>query len=150
MFKGISNLNIDTKGRASMPQRYRNDFCIKNKCKLVITADKDKCLLIYTHNNWNIIEKKLSNLPSYNKEARFIQRLVIGHATESEIDSQGRFLIPNPLREYAGIQKKIILLGQGSKFELWSETIWNKKMKSWLASENIDEAKNNALTELKL
>ena len=150
MFKGISNLNIDTKGRASMPQRYRNDFCIKNKCKLVITADKDKCLLIYTQNNWNIIEKKLSNLPSYNKEARFIQRLVIGHATESEIDSQGRFLISNPLREYAGIQKKIILLGQGSKFELWSETIWNKKMKSWLASENIDEAKNNALTELKL
>ena len=150
MFKGISNLNIDTKGRASMPQRYRNDFCIKNKCKLVITADKDKCLLIYTQNNWNIIEKKLSNLPSYNNEARFIQRLVIGHATESEIDSQGRFLIPNPLREYAGIQKKIILLGQGSKFELWSETIWNKKMKSWLESENIDEAKNNALTELKL
>ena len=150
MFKGISNLNIDTKGRASMPQRYRNDFCIKNKCKLVITADKDKCLLIYTHNNWNIIEKKLSNLPSYNKEARFIQRLVIGHAIESEIDSQGRFLIPNPLREYAGIQKKIILLGQGSKFELWSETIWNKKMKSWLESENIDEANNNALTELKL
>ena len=150
MFKGISNLNIDTKGRASMPQRYRNDFCIKNKCKLVITADKDKCLLIYTHNNWNIIEKKLSNLPSYNREARFIQRLVIGHATESEIDSQGRLLIPNPLREYAGIQKKIILLGQGSKFELWSETIWNKKMKSWLESENIDEAKNNALTELKL
>ena len=150
MFKGISNLNIDTKGRASMPQRYRNNFCIKKKCKLVITADKDKCLLIYTQNNWNIIEKKLSNLPSYNKEARFIQRLVIGHATESEIDSQGRFLIPNPLREYAGIQKKIILLGQGSKFELWSETIWNKKMKSWLESENIDEAKNNALTELKL
>ena len=150
MFKGISNLNIDTKGRASMPQRYRNVFCIKKKCKLVITADKDKCLLIYTQNNWNIIEKKLSNLPSYNKEARFIQRLVIGHATESEIDSQGRFLIPNPLREYAGIQKKIILLGQGSKFELWSETIWNKKMKSWLESENIDEAKNNALTELKL
>ena len=150
MFKGISNLNIDTKGRASMPQRYRNDFCIKKKCKLVITADKDKCLLIYTQNNWNIIEKKLSNLPSYNKEARFIQRLVIGHATESEIDSQGRFLIPNPLREYAAIQKKIILLGQGSKFELWSETIWNKKMKSWLESENIDEAKNNALTELKL
>ena len=150
MFKGISNLNIDTKGRASMPQRYRNIFCIKNKCKLVITADKDKCLLIYTQNNWNIIEKKLSNLPSYNNEARFIQRLVIGHATESEIDSQGRFLIPNPLREYAGIQKKIILLGQGSKFELWSENIWNKKMKSWLESENIDGAKNNALTELKL
>ncbi len=150
MFKGISNLNIDTKGRASMPQRYRNVFCIKNKCKLVITADKDKCLLIYTQNNWNIIEKKLSNLPSYNNEARFIQRLVIGHATESEIDSQGRFLIPNPLREYAGIQKKIILLGQGSKFELWSENIWNKKMKSWLESENIDGAKNNALTELKL
>ena len=150
MFKGISNLSIDIKGRASMPLRYRKDFCSKNKCKLVITADKDKCLLIYTQNNWNIIEKKLSNLPSYNKEARFIQRLVIGHATESEIDSQGRFLIPNPLREYASIQKKIILLGQGSKFELWSENIWNKNMKSWLERENVDEVNNDALTELKL
>lgn len=150
MFKGISSLSIDIKGRASMPQRYRKDFCAKNRCKLVITADKDKCLLIYTQSNWIKIEKKLSNLPSYNKEARFIQRLVIGHATESEIDSQGRFLIPNPLREYADIQKKIILLGQGSKFELWSESVWNKNMKSWLESENIDEVNNGALTELKL
>ena len=150
MFKGISNLSIDVKGRASMPQRYRSDFSSKNKSKLVITADKDKCLLIYTQNSWAIIEKKLSNLPSYNKEARFIQRLLIGYATESEIDSQGRFLIPIPLREYAGIQKKIILLGQGSKFELWSENIWNKNMKSWLVSQSNDDSNNNALSELKL
>ena len=59
-------------------------------------------------------------------------------------------MIPNPLREYASIQKKIILLGQGSKFELWSENIWNKNMKSWLERENIDEVNNDALTELKL
>ncbi len=68
MFKGISNLSIDVKGRASMPQRYRDDFCAKGKCKLVITADKDKCLLIYTQANWTVIEKKLSNLPSVMKE----------------------------------------------------------------------------------
>jgi MraZ protein len=150
MFKGISNLSIDVKGRASMPQRYRSDFSSKNKSKLVITADKDKCLLIYTQTNWSVIEKKLSNLPSYNKEARFIQRLLIGYATESEIDSQGRFLIPTPLREYAGIQKKIVLLGQGSKFELWSENTWNKNMKSWLISQTNDDSNNNALSELKL
>jgi MraZ protein len=150
MFKGISNLSIDVKGRASMPQRYRADFSSKNKSKLVITADKDKCLLIYTQTNWSVIEKKLSNLPSYNKEARFIQRLLIGYATESEIDSQGRFLIPTPLREYAGIQKKIVLLGQGSKFELWSENTWNKNMKSWLISQTNDDSNNNALSELKL
>lgn len=133
-----------------MPQRYRKDFSAKNKSKVIITADKDKCLLIYTQISWSIIEKKLSELPSYNKEARFVQRLLIGYATESEIDSQGRFLIPNPLREYAGIQKKIILLGQGNKFELWSENIWNKNMKSWLVSQNGDDAKNEALNELKL
>ena len=150
MFRGISNLSIDVKGRASMPQRYRKDFSAKNKSKVIITADKDKCLLIYTQNSWSIIEKKLSELPSYNKEARFVQRLLIGYATESEIDSQGRFLIPNQLREYAGIQKKIILLGQGNKFELWSENIWNKNMKSWLVSQNGDDAKNEALNELKL
>ena len=150
MFKGISNLSIDNKGRASMPQRYRADFTTNNKSKLVITADKDKCLLIYTQSNWSAIEKKLSNLPSYNKEARFIQRLLIGYATESEIDSQGRFLIPSPLREYAGIQKKIVLLGQGNKFELWSEAVWNKNMKSWLVSQTNDDSNNNALSELKL
>ena len=65
MFKGISNLSIDVKGRASMPQRYRSDFSSKNKSKLVITADKDKCLLIYTQTNWSVIEKKLSNLQPF-------------------------------------------------------------------------------------
>ena len=150
MFKGRSNLSIDSKGRASMPQRYRGVFCTNKKCKLVVTADKDKCLLIFTLKNWENIEKQLSNLPSYNDEARFIQRLLIGHATESEIDMQGRFLIPNPLREYAGIQKKVILLGQGSKFELWAENIWNKNMKSWLDNNNNSEFNNNALSDLKL
>ena len=150
MFKGRSNLSIDSKGRTSMPQRYRNFFCENKKCQLVITADKDKCLLIYTQKNWLSIEKKLSNLPSYNSEARFIQRLLIGHATESEIDSQGRFLIPNPLREYAGVQKKIILLGQGNKFELWSESIWNKNMKGWLNNRDGADINNDALSELKL
>ena len=149
MFKGRSNLSIDSKGRTSMPQRYRGVFCANKKCKLVVTADKDKCLLIFTLKNWENIEKQLSNLPSYNDEARFIQRLLIGHATESEIDSQGRFLIPNPLREYAGIQKKVILLGQGSKFELWAENIWNKNMKNWLDN-NSSEFNNNALSDLKL
>ena len=84
MFKGRSNLSIDSKGRTSMPQRYRGVFCANKKCKLVVTADKDKCLLIFTLKNWENIEKQLSNLPSYNDEARFIQRLLIGHATESE------------------------------------------------------------------
>ena len=156
MFKGISNLSIDSKGRASMPNRYRDSFCTREtnmtnkEFKLVITADRDKCLLIYTHNNWQIIEKKLSNLPSYNKEARFIQRLLIGHATESEIDTQGRFLIPTPLRDYAEIQKKIVLLGQGSKFEIWSENIWNKNMKNWLKNESNDDERNQALNELQI
>jgi len=152
MFKGISNLSMDVKGRASMPQRYRKYFYsnMKPKSKLVITADKDKCLLIYTQKNWAIIEEKLSNLPSYNKEARFVQRLLLGYTTESEIDSQGRFLIPIPLRDYAGIQKKIILLGQGNKFELWAENIWKKNMKSWLITQNKDNANNEALNELKL
>ena len=150
MFKGISNLSIDVKGRASMPQRYREDFCTEDKCKLVITADKDKCLLIYTQTNWTVIEKKLTKLPSYNKEARFIQRLLIGHATESEIDSQGRFLIPTPLREYAGVQKKIILLGQGNKFELWAENAWNKNIQTWLAAQNSSDSDNEALNELQL
>ncbi len=150
MFKGISSLSIDAKGRASMPQRYRAVFCLEQKSKLIITADRDKCLLIYTLSNWGLIEQKLSNLPSYNKDARFIQRLLIGYATETEIDIQGRFMIPNPLREYAHIQKKVILLGQGNKFELWSENIWNKNIKTWLSNSCDDESNNSSLNDLKL
>ena len=150
MFKGISNLTIDDKGRISMPQRYRDDFGQKKRSKIIITADKEECLLVYTSAAWSILEKQLIELPSYNFQARFIQRLVLGHATESDIDAQGRFLIPGPLRDYAKLDRKVVLIGQGKKFEMWSEELWNKKFKSWLKSESNKEFNDDGISNIKL
>ena len=148
MFKGVSDITIDNKGRATMPQRYRKDFYEKRKSSLIITADKDQCLLIYPLTIWNDVERQLLQLPSYSNEARFLQRLVLGFATETELDNQGRFLIPNPLRKYAKISKKIILLGQGKKFELWSEDVWSSKFSSWLKTEGRKNIENSGIENL--
>ena len=112
MFKGVSDITIDNKGRATMPQRYRKDFYEKRKSSLIITADKDQCLLIYPLTIWNDVERQLLQLPSYSNEARFLQRLVLGFATETELDNQGRFLIPNPIENTQKYQKKLFSLAR--------------------------------------
>ncbi len=102
------------------------------------TVDKDYCLLIYPFPDWEEIERKLVRLPSLNKQARRLQRLMVGHASEIEIDGHGRILLPRELREFASLGRQAILIGQGNKFELWDEESWNEKRDEWLAAE--DEA----------
>lgn len=136
MFRGINAVNIDAKGRLAMPTRYRERLQQDAKGQLVVTIDTEEhCLLLYTLPAWEEIEAKLAKLPSFNAAARRIQRLLIGHATESEMDGQGRILVPPLLREYAGLEKKTILLGQGNKFELWDEESWQGHRVKWLAEE---------------
>lgn len=132
MFRGIHSINLDPKGRLAVPTRYR-DRLQNDARNLVVTIDTDSpCLLLYPLLEWEIIEAKLQQLPSFNPQTRRIQRLLIGHATELEMDSAGRILLPNLLREYATIDKKIMLVGQGKKFEIWSEDTWNKEREQWL------------------
>ena len=100
---------------------------------------------------WEIIESKLVNLPSLNKQARLLQRLLIGYATECEIDSQGRVLLPAMLREFAGLNKKTVLIGQGKKFEIWDEDAWNESQGEWVESvKNGDDDLPAALEDLSL
>lgn len=125
MFRGVNAINLDDKGRAAVPARYRETLREDSDNQIVITIDTDApCLLLYPTFEWEIIERKLEALPSFNRAARRIQRLLIGHATEVEIDSHGRFLIPPLLREYASLEKRIMLVGQGKKFEIWSDAMW--------------------------
>lgn len=142
MFRGLNGINIDEKGRVVMPTRYRDRLQIEGRGQIVLTIDtEEKCLLLYPLKAWEEIENKLANLPSFNPAARRIQRLLIGHATETEIDSHGRLLVPPLLREYAHLKKHAMLVGQGKKFELWDETHWQKKRGKWLADENrLDES----------
>lgn len=136
MFRGVNALNLDAKGRMTMPTRYRQRLTDGCNGQLVITVDRDHCLLLYPFPEWEVIERKLVKLPSFNRQARRLQRLLVGHATEVELDSAGRVLLPPPLREFAGLDKRAVLIGQGNKFELWDETLWNERRDGWLAEDD--------------
>ena len=149
-FRGASNLSLDAKGRIVLPARYRERLLEMCHSELIITIDTEQpCLLIYPLPEWELIEEKIEALPSFNPATRRIQRLLIGHATEVEVDGNGRMLISNPLREYAQLGKKVVLIGQGKKFELWDEAIWSQRMETWL-SESDDSPTPDALAELTL
>lgn len=133
MFRGVNTVSLDAKGRMAMPSKYRERLLERADGQLVVTVDRDHCLLLYPMPEWEEIEYKLSKLPSLNKQARRLQRLLIGHATEVELDSHGRILVPPPLREFATLEKRVVLIGQGNKFEVWNEQIWNQRRDEWIA-----------------
>ena len=117
-----------------MPTRYREQINELAQGKLVVTVDKDQCLLIYPLPEWEQIERKLMNLPSLNATARRLQRLMVGHATDLPLDGHGRVLLPPELRDFAKLGRHGMLIGQGNRFELWDETRWNERRDAWLAN----------------
>ena len=124
---------------------FRSDrLTTRSNGQLVVTVDRDYCLLLYPYPDWEEIERKLIRLPSLNKQARRLQRLMVGYATELELDGNGRILLSRELREFADIERQAILIGQGNKFELWNDEIWNKKRDTWLS----DEEDGNLSAEL--
>lgn len=152
MFRGITSVNIDPKGRLAVPARYRDVIAAHSSHQLVVTIDtQSPCLLLYPTHEWEIIENKLQNLSSFNQVTRRIQRLLIGHATELELDNNGRILIPQLLRDYAGLAKETMLVGQGRKFELWDKQQWHQHREEWLEHEKNQEGEMpNELMELSL
>ena len=150
-FRGINNVSVDAKGRMAMPARYRERLLEGCGGRLVVTVDRDHCLLVYPLPEWEIIESKLVELPSLNTTARLLQRLLIGHATELEMDAQGRILLPAMLREYAGLKKKTVLIGQGKKLEIWDEDTWIANQDEWVEAVKAEEGElPAALQELSL
>jgi MraZ protein len=145
MFRGANKLTLDAKGRMVMPTRYRERLQERCGGKLVITVDKDQCLLIYPMPDWEEIERRLMRLPSFEPRARRLQRLMVGHATEQELDGHGRVLLPPNLREFGLLTRDAMLIGQGLHFELWDEARWNDRRNEWLASE---EAATDLTAEL--
>lgn len=143
-------MSLDAKGRIVLPARYRERLAEICNSQLIITIDTDQpCLLIYPLNEWELIEEKIEALPSFNPTTRRIQRLLIGHATDVEVDGNGRTLLSTPLREYAQLGRKVVLIGQGKKFELWDEALWAQRMEEWLGDKG-DAEMPQALAELTL
>lgn len=151
MLRGVHSLALDAKGRIAVPSRYRDTLNQAAANQLVITIDTEsKCLLVYPLPEWEVIQEKISALSSFNKAARRIQRLLIGYATDVDLDSAGRLLISAPLREYAQLDKKVVLLGQGNKFELWSESIWEQARDEYIAAAGSDESMTEELEQISL
>lgn len=133
VFRGNNEINLDTKGRMAIPARYRDALMSECSGCLVATIDiQDKCLFIYPMPHWEKIEEQISALPTFNPSTRRLQRLLIGHAREVEMDGNGRILVPPELRTYAELDKKAMLVGQGHRFELWGLDSWNSHRDSWL------------------
>ena len=122
----------------AMPTRYRERLASRCDGNLIVTVDKDHCLLIFPLPDWEEVERKLVRLPSLNKAVRRVLRIMVGYATEVEMDASGRILISRELREFASLEKSVMLIGQGNKFELWDEATWNEKRDAWL-DEDDDE-----------
>ena len=149
-FRGINSINMDTKGRLAIPKKYRESIEEASESQLVATIDLNSpCLLIYTMDEWEVIERKLMSLPNMDPQARLVQRLLLGHATEMEMDSQGRILLPSMLRDHAKLDKNVILLGQGNKFELWSQEAWDASRPDMLDTASTGQV-SDALSTLSL
>ena len=129
MFRGVAQLNLDAKGRMAIPSKYRDELMSSCEGQLIVTADPSKCLLIYPLPAWEPIEQKFNSL-GLDERSRNLQRLLIGMASEVEMDNTGRILISAPLRQFAGLNKEIALVGQGAKFELWDDAQWKFKIAS--------------------
>ena len=135
VFRGLNKVTVDAKGRFAIPTRYRERIAQRCANQLVATIDRDHCLLIYPMTDWADIERKLDRLPTLDKRARALQRLMVGHASEMELDGHGRVLLKAELREFAGIEKHAMLVGTGRKFELWDDERFNEKREDWLAED---------------
>lgn len=139
MFRGASKISLDAKGRLSVPTRYRERIADRCNGQLVVTIDQDYCLLIYPLPDWEEIERKLMRLPTLNEQARRLQRLMVGHASDVELDGHGRVLLPPKLREFAQLERNAILIGQGARFELWDEQRWDERRDEWLKAGDTAE-----------
>ena len=136
VFRGATKVSLDAKGRMAIPTRYRERLATRCDGACVVTVDKDHCLLIYPFPDWEELERKLVRLPSMNRVARNIVRIMVGYATEVEMDANGRILVSRELRDFAALDKQAMLIGQGNKFELWDEQTWNEKRDAWLNEED--------------
>ena len=120
MFQGATELSLDAKGRLAIPTRHR-EALTPGGGGVVLTAHPDRCLLLYPRDAFTPISAKVSSLSSFNEQARWWQRLLVGFAEELELDGSGRILVSPALRKFADLKKTVMLVGQGSHFEIWDD-----------------------------
>jgi MraZ protein len=151
MFRGASKITLDDKGRLVLPARYRERVVERSKGQVVVTVDRDgECLLIFPLSDWEDLERRLMELPNLQPQVRRLQRLMVGYATELTLDGHGRMLLPQELREFARLERHAVLIGQGSRCELWDEARWNERRDVWLKSDTTQSELPPELASLSL
>jgi len=128
MFRGATALNLDVKGRLAVPAKHRDALTGQPGAGLVLTAHPHRCLLLYPQSAWEPIQQKIMSLPSLDKQASLLQRLLVGFAEDMALDGAGRVLVSPVLREFATLEKQVMLVGQGTHFELWSLDGWRAQL----------------------
>ena len=147
-FHGINKLNLDAKGRLAMPARLKSKLMEYCNGEMVVTIDvKEKCLLIYPYPEWQDVQRRARALPGMHKKTNRMQRMLIGHAMDVQLDASGRILLPPPLREHAELEKQVVLVGQTNKLELWDDLLWAAYMKRCNEEEQRDEDEPPELRE---
>lgn len=149
MFFGETTINLDAKGRLAVPMRYRDDLrqqC-ENRMVLTYSAFDSGVLWLYLEQEWRRVRDEVMALPSLNSSHRSLQRRLVGSATAVELDGSGRILLPPSLREVTGLEKRIVMLGMGSRFEIWNENTLNQKR---LEEANLDEIASAEMARLVL
>lgn len=126
MLMGEYHHNIDEKGRIIIPSKFRSDLGEK----FIITRGLDKCLFVYSEEEWNKLISKLKTLPFTNKDARNFTRFFLSGATVNEFDRQGRINISSSLVNYANLTKECVIIGANDRLEIWSEELWNNFIES--------------------
>ncbi|OAQ15642.1 cell division protein MraZ [Bibersteinia trehalosi Y31] len=152
MFRGATLINLDSKGRFSIPTRYRTELIERHGGTLICTVDiRQPCLLLYPLHEWEIIEQKLLQLSNFDPAQRRVQRVMQGFACECEMDSNGRILLSPVLRKHGALEREIMLVGQLNKFEIWQEAQWQAQIAEDLAFGCSNEmSDNDVLKQLSL
>ena len=151
MFRGINPINLDAKGRVALPAKYRDRVTDRCDGHMVLTVHPfDRCLLLYPLTDWEVIEAQVNALPnSTSRQTRRLQHLMVGYATELDLDAANRLLLPAMHRDHAELDKRLILVGQGQKFEVWNEARWTSMTEAYL-NEPVDADASVELTNLSL
>ena len=137
MLMGEYNHTIDAKGRLIVPAKFREVL----GDEFVVTKGLDNCLFVYPNDEWTRFEEKLKSLPLTNKNARQFTRFFLAGAAACEVDKQGRILLPQVLREFASLEKDVVLVGVASRIEIWSRELWDESMNTY--DGDMDEVAEN-------
>lgn len=137
MFRGATSLSLDAKNRLTVPTRHREALQLECAGNLVLTAHPHRCLLLYPQPAWEPIQEKMMALSSFDKRSSALQRLLVGFAEDINLDSAGRLLVSPVLRDFAGLDKEVMLVGQGSHFELWSMSAWRAQLEQVMQDEGF-------------